>query len=133
MNRLKEIRENKGHTLAKVASALKTTPMTIQRFEAGTRNVSLKWLTKLANFYQIDVGELVSGVQIQDDENAKILLSELAGAAIQAIKTNKSSDAVLKAAQQKIASYFWEDVETGKPPSYEQVLRMARTLIGDRE
>lgn len=66
-------------------------------------------------------------------ENAKILLSELAGAAIQAIKTNKSSDTVLKAAQQKITSYFWEDVETGKPPSYEQVLRMARALIGERE
>ncbi len=65
MNRLRDIRKNAGLTLKQVAEAFEVTPMTIQRFEKGTRNVSLKWLEKLAELYKVSVPELIAeGVTI---------------------------------------------------------------------
>jgi len=49
-------------TLNQVAEALKVSSMTIQRFETGTRNVSLKWLEKLAQLYGVRVAELVDEI-----------------------------------------------------------------------
>lgn len=66
MNRLREIREDKNYTLEQVAKALHTTLATIQRFEAGTRNVSLRWLEKLAIFYEVTVADLVDKDSIKN-------------------------------------------------------------------
>lgn len=60
MNRLKETREARRYTLEQIADAIGTTFATVQRWEAGTRNVSLKWLEKLASFYKIPVSDLVA-------------------------------------------------------------------------
>lgn len=59
MNSLKIIRKQAGLTLKEVAKEFDVTPMTIQRFEKGTRNVSLKWLEKLAKLYKVTVPELI--------------------------------------------------------------------------
>lgn len=59
MNRLKTIRKQAGMTLKGVAEKFDVTPMTIQRFEKGTRNISLKWLEKLAALYGVTVPELI--------------------------------------------------------------------------
>jgi transcriptional regulator with XRE-family HTH domain len=49
-------------TLNQVGDALKVSSMTVQRFETGTRNVSLKWLEKLAQLYGVRVAELVDEI-----------------------------------------------------------------------
>jgi transcriptional regulator with XRE-family HTH domain len=66
MNRLKIVRELAGFTQEEVATAHKVTPQTIQRFEKGTRNVSLSWLEKLAKFYKVRVAVLVDDVKNAD-------------------------------------------------------------------
>lgn len=132
MNRLREIRESKGLSLSEVAKGLHTTPMTIQRFEAGTRNVSLRWLTKLALFYKIDLSELVAKPG-KGSDNARMLLSELTAAAIEAVKEPKMAEITIKRTQDKISAYFWPDVEKGRPPTYEQVLRLAQSLLVEKK
>ncbi len=62
MNRLKIVRELAGYTQEQVATAHDVTAQTIQRFEKGTRNVSLSWLEKLAQFYKVRVSTLVDDV-----------------------------------------------------------------------
>jgi transcriptional regulator with XRE-family HTH domain len=69
MNRLKTIREDAGFTQEQVAKAHKVTPQTIQRFEKGTRNISLAWLEKLAKFYNVRVSALVDEVNVQDNKS----------------------------------------------------------------
>ena len=66
MNRLKIIREQAGFTQEQVAKAHKVTPQTIQRFEKGTRNVSLSWLEKLAKFYNVHVSALVGEIDVRE-------------------------------------------------------------------
>ena len=68
MNRLKIIREQAGFTQEEVATAHKVTAQTIQRFEKGTRNVSLSWLEKLAKFYSVRVSALVDEIGAGDAE-----------------------------------------------------------------
>ena len=62
MNRLKIVRELAGYTQEQVATAHEVTAQTIQRFEKGTRNVSLAWLEKMAEFYKVRVSTLVDDV-----------------------------------------------------------------------
>ncbi len=66
MNRLKIIREQAGFTQEEVAAAHKVTAQTIQRFEKGTRNISLSWLEKLAKFYKVRVSALIDEIDAQD-------------------------------------------------------------------
>lgn len=66
MNRLKIIREQAGFTQEEVAAAHKVTAQTIQRFEKGTRNISLSWLEKLAKFYKVRVSALVDEIEASD-------------------------------------------------------------------
>jgi transcriptional regulator with XRE-family HTH domain len=71
MNRLKIIREQAGFTQEEVAVAHKVTAQTIQRFEKGTRNVSLSWLEKLAKFYSVRVSALVDEIGAGDAESTE--------------------------------------------------------------
>ncbi len=68
MNRLKIIREQAGYTQEEVATAHNVTPQTIQRFEKGTRNVSLSWLERLAKFYDVRVSALVDEIGASDEK-----------------------------------------------------------------
>ncbi|MEC7161082.1 helix-turn-helix transcriptional regulator, partial [Qipengyuania flava] len=50
INRIRDIRRQKGLTLADLAAACvpPTTPQTVGRLETGMRNLSLKWMERIA-------------------------------------------------------------------------------------
>lgn len=50
---LREIRKSRGYTLKKIAEAVKTTPVTIWRYENGKRKPSVKMAKKLGPLYGI--------------------------------------------------------------------------------
>lgn len=56
INRIRDIRKSKGLTLAGLAEACDppTTPQTIGRLETGMRNLSLKWMERIAAALDVD-------------------------------------------------------------------------------
>jgi len=63
INRIRDIRKQKGMTLAEVAAACRpaTTAQTIGRLETGMRNLSLTWMNKIAAALGVDPELLVKG------------------------------------------------------------------------
>lgn len=63
INRIRDIRREKGLTLADVAERCTppTTAQTIGRLETGTRQLSLTWMNKIAAALQVDSELLVKG------------------------------------------------------------------------
>ena len=63
INRIRDIRKQKGMTLAEVAAACDppTTAQTIGRLETGMRNLSLGWMNKIAAALGVDPELLVKG------------------------------------------------------------------------
>jgi len=61
--RIKEIRKEKGFTLAQIAEALKTTSATISRYENGTRKVPITTACKIADFLGVTLDELAGTVK----------------------------------------------------------------------
>lgn len=61
INRIRDIRKSKGMTLAELAAACSppTTAQTIGRLETGMRNLSLKWMERIAGALDIDPETLV--------------------------------------------------------------------------
>jgi transcriptional regulator with XRE-family HTH domain len=61
INRIRDIRKSKGLTLAELAEACTppTTPQTIGRLETGMRNLSLKWMERIAAALEVDAEMLV--------------------------------------------------------------------------
>ena len=61
INRIRDIRKQKGMTLADLAGACKppTTPQTVGRLETGMRNLSLKWMERIAAALDVDPEMLV--------------------------------------------------------------------------
>lgn len=61
INRIRDIRKDKGWTLADLAEACSppTTAQTIGRLETGTRNLSLKWMDRIADALEVDPEMLV--------------------------------------------------------------------------
>jgi transcriptional regulator with XRE-family HTH domain len=61
INRIRDIRLEKGWTLAELAEACSpaTTPQTIGRLETGMRNLSLKWMDRIAAALGVDPEVLV--------------------------------------------------------------------------
>ncbi|MGE0108180.1 MAG: helix-turn-helix domain-containing protein [Bdellovibrionales bacterium] len=87
MNRLRIVREKKDKTLEQVAQAMKSTRGTIQRFETGQRNVTLSWLERLADFYGVNIAELVTDeFESQIDT---VLLEEVIGYALDRCQAEK--------------------------------------------
>ncbi|HAX91975.1 MAG TPA: hypothetical protein DCY07_07195 [Rhodospirillaceae bacterium] len=72
MNRLKIIREQAGLTQEEVAKTHKVTAQTIQRFEKGTRNISLSWLEKLAKTYGVRASALIDDVEAVEAVDADL-------------------------------------------------------------
>jgi len=68
INRIREIRQKKELTLADLAAACDppTTAQTIGRLETGTRNLSLKWMDRIAAALDVDPETLV-----RSDQNAR--------------------------------------------------------------
>jgi transcriptional regulator with XRE-family HTH domain len=65
INRIRDIRKEKGLTLADVATRCKpaTTAQTIGRLETGTRNLSLVWMNRIAAALEVEPELLVRGEQ----------------------------------------------------------------------
>jgi transcriptional regulator with XRE-family HTH domain len=63
INRIRDIRRQKGMTLAEVAAACTppTTAQTIGRLETGMRNLSLVWMNRIASALGVDPELLVKG------------------------------------------------------------------------
>jgi transcriptional regulator with XRE-family HTH domain len=63
INRIRDIRKQKGMTLAEVAAACDppTTAQTIGRLETGMRNLSLVWMNRIAAALGVDPELLVKG------------------------------------------------------------------------
>lgn len=65
INRIRDIRKEKGMTLADVAAACEppTTAQTIGRLETGMRNLSLVWMNRIAAALEVEPEMLVRGEQ----------------------------------------------------------------------
>ncbi|MEQ8410784.1 MAG: helix-turn-helix transcriptional regulator [Erythrobacter sp.] len=65
INRIRDIRKAKGLTLAELAQACDppTTAQTIGRLETGMRNLSLKWMDRIAKALGVDPESLVRSEQ----------------------------------------------------------------------
>lgn len=61
INRIRDIRREKGMTLAELAEACRppTTPQTVGRLETGMRNLSIKWMDRIAGALGVDPEMLV--------------------------------------------------------------------------
>ena len=61
INRIREIRLQKGLTLAQLADLCEppTTPQTLGRLETGMRNLSLKWMDRIGTALEVDPEVLV--------------------------------------------------------------------------
>ena len=61
INRIRDIRKQKGMTLADLAEACDppTTPQTAGRLETGMRNLSLKWMERIAAALDVEADMLV--------------------------------------------------------------------------
>ncbi len=65
INRIRDIRKEKGMTLAEVAAACSppTTAQTIGRLETGMRNLSLVWMNRIGAALGVDPELLVKGTE----------------------------------------------------------------------
>jgi len=65
INRIRDIRQQKGLTLAQVAAACDppTTAQTIGRLETGMRNLSLTWMNRIAAALEVEPELLVRGTE----------------------------------------------------------------------
>lgn len=79
---VKYLRENKGISQTKLAKDLKIDTSTIAKWENNSRQITLDWAIKLANYFDIDVGSFISINQVynsknkNNDENLKKVLEE---------------------------------------------------------
>lgn len=65
INRIRDMRKSKGMTLADLAAACNppTTAQTVGRLETGMRNLSLRWMERIARALEIDPELLVRSEQ----------------------------------------------------------------------
>jgi len=83
INRIRDIRKQKGMTLAEVAEACTppTTAQTIGRLETGMRNLSIKWMDRIAAALEVDAEMLVRS----DDAEQPMVVAELRASGPQAL------------------------------------------------
>ena len=89
INRIRDIRKQKGLTLADVAAACRppTTAQTIGRLETGTRTLSLAWMNRIAAALGVEP-ELV--VRSQSAPVPKVI-AQLAQSGVQALDTPREA------------------------------------------
>lgn len=94
INRLRDIRKEKGLTLADVAARCRpaTTAQTIGRLETGTRNLSLVWMNRIAKALDVDPELLVKGEQSEHPQ----LIARFTETGVEALSTPR--DAILPTA-----------------------------------
>lgn len=91
INRIRDIRKQKGLTLAEVAAACKppTTAQTIGRLETGMRNLSLVWMNRIGAALDVDPEMLVKS----EDEASPQVVARLAESGAEALTAPR--DAIL--------------------------------------
>lgn len=89
INRIRDIRKSKGLTLAELAQACDppTTAQTIGRLETGMRNLSIKWMDRIAAALEVDPETLVRS---EGSEQAMVVAS-LRSAGPEAISTPREA------------------------------------------
>ncbi len=80
-NRIRDIRKAKGMTLADLAAACDppTTAQTIGRLETGMRQLSLRWMDKIAAALDVDPASLM---RAESGQTAQIVAELVAGGAL---------------------------------------------------
>ena len=80
---VKYLREKKGLSQTKLAKDLNIDTSTLAKWENNTRQITLEWAIKLANYFDMDVGNFISVNQINNtsskannDETYKRILRE---------------------------------------------------------
>lgn len=109
INRIRDIRRQKGMTLADVAAACSppTTAQTIGRLETGMRNLSLAWMNRIAAALGVEPELLVRGEEAQ----APRYLAKLTDAGAEALAAPR--EAILPAALGGEAGLVALSIETG--------------------
>jgi transcriptional regulator with XRE-family HTH domain len=94
INRIRDIRKEKGLTLADVAARCKpaTTAQTIGRLETGTRNLSLVWMNRIAAALEVEPELLLRGEQSEHPR----LIARLVDSGVEALSVPR--DAILPTA-----------------------------------
>ena len=65
---LKELRKEKGLTQEQAAEQLFVTPKTLSRWETGRTIPDLETVLRLADFYEVDIKDLLSGERAPESE-----------------------------------------------------------------
>lgn len=73
MNRLRELRKEKGLTLEDVSERLEITSMSLSRYERGEREPKGEILFKLAKMYEVTPDYLLGWTEERNDNQNKIL------------------------------------------------------------
>jgi transcriptional regulator with XRE-family HTH domain len=91
INRIRDVRKQKGMTLAEVAAACEppTTPQTIGRLETGMRNLSLDWMNRIAAALGVEPEMILKG----GDSEAPQVVARLTEAGAEALPAPR--DAIL--------------------------------------
>jgi len=118
INRIRDIRRDKGMTLADLAEACDppTTPQTIGRLETGMRNLSIRWMDRIAAALGVDPEMLVrsesnaraqvvaqlgsGGADALPTPRDALLPSELGGEAIRVVLAIEASAGEYRAGDQ---------------------------------
>ncbi|MEE4315941.1 MAG: helix-turn-helix transcriptional regulator [Erythrobacter sp.] len=89
LNRIRDIRKAKGMTLADLAAACSppTTAQTIGRLETGMRQLSLKWMDRIAAALEVDPASLM---RADSGESARIV-ARLAATGAEALTTPREA------------------------------------------
>lgn len=83
INRIRDIRKRKGLTLAQLAEACDppTTAQTIGRLETGMRNLSVKWIERIAAGLEVEAETLVRS----EEAPRAMVIAALSGAGAEAL------------------------------------------------
>lgn len=118
INRIRDIRREKGMTLADLAEACRppTTAQTIGRLETGMRNLSIKWMDRIGAALGVEPGMLVrsdagshaqvvaalgdSGAEALAAPRDALLPSELGGEAVRVVLAIEASAGEYRAGDQ---------------------------------
>jgi transcriptional regulator with XRE-family HTH domain len=89
LNRIRDIRKAKGMTLADLAAACDppTTAQTIGRLETGMRQLSLRWMDKIAAALEVDPASLMRA----DSADSAQIVAELLASGAQALTTPREA------------------------------------------
>lgn len=73
---VKYLREKKGISQTKLAKDLNIDTSTLAKWENNTRQITLEWAIKLANYFDMDVGNFISVNQITHTSSKNVSKEE---------------------------------------------------------